>query len=569
MAQVQLAQTQPFPIPIMTGGTATTDDGNVQGDFAVNLKLRQVSTNQKPGTATSHGGLTQWMASSATGESDRGGILWNGVMYRVQGASVYSYTTAGVRTKLGTVVNDGLKVRFDYSFDNLIIVSAGNLYYYAPDGYETVSSVAIAAGGTGYAVNDTITLGPLGLYATLKVTAVTAGAVTAASVNSAPQVLTKFQPANPVPQVLSSGGGTGATFNATWANSGNFTRIDVSPNTGITNVVDATFMAGYVMITDGTDEYCSSLVNLAFFPGYFGSAEYDPDGITATYKLNNQLYLFGQYTTQTMQNVGGNNFPFSSQNSYTFDIGCVSRQTMCAYNRTLAWIGGGRNMPYGVWFLNGNAPAKISSAAVDYELSKLTAAQVAVVTLESISFEDSEFLYVHLPDKTLVFDAIASVALGLKFWTQLNSGPTNTDFYRARNFVRFNGMWACGDLADNRVGFLDSTTGGHYGLPVMHRSSSPMVMLPLASAGLREVELKCITGQAGDDSRIGLEYSGDGIRWSQIRFRSAAKRGGYSMRPRWRPGALTEGKLQIRISHVTTRHVTWFLIDTELEALNV
>lgn len=567
MARVPLADTQPFPMPLMTGGTSTTDDGNVQGEFSVNLKMRQVPTNNQPGTCTSHGGLTQWLASSVTGESDRGGILWNGVMYRVQGASVYSYTTDGTRTKLGTVANDGLKCRLDYSFDNLIIVSDGNLYYFAPDGYSHVTAATVAAGGTGYTVNDTITIGPLGEQVTLKVTSVAAGVINGIAIQTAPQVLTKFIPVNPAPQVLSSGGGTGATFNITWTSVGNFILVDMSISAGITPIIDACFMAGYVMVTDGIDVWCSSLTNLTFFPGFFGSAEYDPDGITAIFKLNNQLYIHGQYTTQTMANTGGNNFPFTAQQSYTFDIGCVSRQTMCPYNRTLAWIGGGRNMPFGVWWLNGNAPNKISSAAVDYEIAQLTAAQVAVVTLEAISFEDSELLYVHLPDKTLVFDAIASTALGLKFWTQLNSGAANTDFYRARNFVRFNGMWACGDLADNRVGFLDGTTGGHYGAPVMHRTSSPMVMLPLASAGLREVELKCVTGQAGDDSRIGLEYSGDGIRWSQIRYRSAATRGGYARRPRWRPGALTFGKLQIRISHVTTRHVTWFLVDTELEPL--
>jgi hypothetical protein len=205
---------------------------------------------------------------------------------------------------------------------------------------------------------------------------------------------------------------------------------------------------------------------------------------------------------------------------------------------------------------------------VDYELSKLTAEQVAVVTLEAISFEDSEFLYVHLPDKTLVFDATATAGLGVKFWTQLNSGASADDFYRARNFVRFNGMWACGDLADNRIGFLDSATGGHYGAPVLHRSSSPMVMLPLASAGLRSVELKCITGQAGDTSRIAMTYSSDGIRWSQTRYTQAVTRGGYSKRIRWLPGGLTRNKLQVRVDHVTTAHVTWFGLDLELEALN-
>lgn len=568
MARVPLADTVPYPMPLMTGGTMTTDDGNVQGDFAVNLKMRQVATGDKPGTCTSHGGLTQWLASSATGESDRGGILWNGVMYRVQGASVYSYTTDGTRTLLGTVANDGLRARLDYSFDNLIIVSANNLYYYAPTGYSHVTAAAVVTGGTGYAVNDTITIAPLGEQVTLKVTSVASGVINGISVQTAPQVLTKFIPTNPAPQVLSSGGGTGATFNLTWTSLGNFILVNMANSAGITPIVDACFMAGYVMVTDGVDVWCSSLTNLTFFPGFFGSAEYDPDGINAIYKLNNQLYIHGQYTTQTMANTGGNNFPFTAQQSYTFDIGCVSRQTMCSYNRSLAWIGGGRNMPNGVWWLNGNAPNKISSAAVDYELSKLTAAQVAVVTLEAISFEDSELLYVHLPDKTLVFDAIASVALGLKFWTQLNSGASNDTFYRARNFVRFNGMWACGDLADNRVGFLDSATGGHYGAPVLHRTSSPMVMLPLASAGLRSVELKCVTGQSGDTSRIAMTYSSDGIRWSQTRYTMAVTRGGYSKRIRWLPGGLTRNKLQVRIEHVTTQHVSWFGVDVELEPLN-
>jgi hypothetical protein len=568
MAQVPLANTQPLPIPLMTGGTSTTDDGNVQGEFAVNVKLRQIPTKDKPGTCTSHGGLSQWMASSAIGESDRGGILWNGVMYRVQGGSVYSYTTAGVRTKIGSVANDGLRVRLDYGFDNLIIVSAGLLYYYAPTGYSNATGATVVSGGTGYAVNDTITIGPLGVYATLKVTAVSGGVITAAVVIVQQQLLTKFIPANPNPQVLSSGGGTGATFNLTWTSVGNFLPVNMALSAGITPVVDACFMAGYVMVTDGTDVWSSSLVNLTFFPGYFGSAEYDPDGISYIYKLNNQLYVGGKNTTQTMANTGGNNFPFTAQQSYTFDIGCASRQTMCYFNRTLAWIGGGRNMPNGVWMLNGNAPAKISSAAVDYELAQLTADQVAVVTLEAISFEDSEFLYVHLPDKTLLYDATATLGLGVKFWTQLNSGAEADDFYRARNFVRFNGMWACGDLADNRIGFLDSTTGGHYSAPVLHRSSSPMVMLPLASAGLRSVELKCVTGQAGDTSRIAMTYSPDGIRWSQTRYTKAVTRGGYSKRIRWLPGGLTRNKLQVRIDHVTTQHVTWFGLDLELEPLN-
>jgi hypothetical protein len=566
MARVPLADVQPFPVPIMSGGTVTTDDGNVQAEFAVNLKLRQLPTNQKAGTPTSHGGLTQWVPSTVGGESDRGGIVFKGKMYRVQGAGVYSFDTNGVRTLIGTVVNDGQRARLDYGFDFLIVVSAGRMYYYAPGGFSYISAIAsTASGGSGYVVGDTITLS--NTYEKLTVNTVSGGAVTSVNITTSVNMLTAFIPPNPVAQSLSSGGGTGASFNLTWAPRGNFIEVDTTLSAGITPILDACFMAGYVMVMDGIDVWCSSLTNLTFFPGYFGSAEYDPDGITAIYKFNNQLYVFGANTTQTMANTGGNNFPFTVQQSYTFDIGCVSRQTMCYFNRSLAWIGGGRNMPNGVWMLNGNAPAKISSAAVDYELSKLTADQVSVVTLEAISFEDSELLYVHLPDKTLLFDATATVSEGLKFWTQLNSGPNPTDFYRARNFVRFNGMWLCGDISDNRIGFLDSSTGGHYGRPVLHRSTGPMALLPLSSAGLRSVELKCVTGQSGDTSRISMQYSSDGIRWSQIRYASAAPRAAYDRRIRWIPGGLARDKMQIRLAHVTTQNVTWFQAMVELEAL--
>jgi hypothetical protein len=94
-----------------------------------------------------------------------------------------------------------------------------------------------------------------------------------------------------------------------------------------------------------------------------------------------------------------------------------------------------------------------------------------------------------------------------------------------------------------------------------------MVMLPLASAGLRSVELKCITGQAGDTSRIAMTYSSDGLRWSQTRYAKAVTRGGYSKRIRWLPGGLTRNKLQVRVEHVTTQHCAWFGLDLELEPL--
>jgi hypothetical protein len=67
----------------------------------------------------------------ATGQGfDRGSILWNGTQYRVSGSKLVSVSPSGVVTVIGDVGNDGRRAGLDYSFDRLIIRSAGSLYYF-------------------------------------------------------------------------------------------------------------------------------------------------------------------------------------------------------------------------------------------------------------------------------------------------------------------------------------------------------------------------------------------------------------------------------------------------------
>lgn len=121
-------------------------------------------------------------------------------------------------------------------FDN---VSAGiaSLTVTAGTGYTSVPSLAIAAptgvngvqasasasliavsatlgvGGTGYAVNDTITLAN---GVVIKVNTVSSGAVATFNVQNGGSLTSGSTPANPVAQASTSGAGTGATFNLVW-----------------------------------------------------------------------------------------------------------------------------------------------------------------------------------------------------------------------------------------------------------------------------------------------------------------------------------------------------------------
>lgn len=61
---------------------------------------------------------------------DRGGINWNGVMYRVMGDQLVRVMALGDVTTLGSVGDDGKPVSLDYSFDRLSIASNGALFYW-------------------------------------------------------------------------------------------------------------------------------------------------------------------------------------------------------------------------------------------------------------------------------------------------------------------------------------------------------------------------------------------------------------------------------------------------------
>lgn len=81
---------------------------------------------------------------------------------------------------------------------------------------KAVTVTAVAAGGTGYAVNDTVTLagGTNTTPAVLTVTAVSGGVITSASITTPGSY--SALPTNPVAQATTSGGGSGATFTMAW-----------------------------------------------------------------------------------------------------------------------------------------------------------------------------------------------------------------------------------------------------------------------------------------------------------------------------------------------------------------
>ncbi len=98
-------------------------------------------------------------------------------------------------------------------------------------------SVAVAAGGAGYAVSDIITL-PNGIVVQVNTLTVTAVATATVVI---PGSVTTTIPADPLAQITTSGGGAGATFNVTWE----ILSVNITnPGSGYTAPPMVTFSSG-------------------------------------------------------------------------------------------------------------------------------------------------------------------------------------------------------------------------------------------------------------------------------------------------------------------------------------
>jgi hypothetical protein len=131
------------------------------------------------------------------------------------------------------------------------LVAENNGFLVSSNGFGA-SSAAVQSAGSGYAVNDTITLtgGTVLRNTVLKVATLSGSGV--ASVTVLDAGLYSTNPSNPVAQGSTSGVGSGATFNITWTADNFMSAYDGSTITTLWNDLGAsTYMAGAMASVNG------------------------------------------------------------------------------------------------------------------------------------------------------------------------------------------------------------------------------------------------------------------------------------------------------------------------------
>jgi hypothetical protein len=415
--------------------------------------------------------------------TDRGGINWNGICYRVMGTKLVRVANNGTVTVLGDVGGPTTSlVTMDYSFDLLAIASGGRLYFW-----------------------------------------------------------------NPAASTLTQ---------------------NTDPDLGV--VLDVVWVDGYFMTTDGEFIVVTELSDpLVVNPLKYGSSEVDPDPVVALLKLRNEIYALNRNTIEVFDNVGGELFPFARIDGAQVQKGVIGTQGCCVYIDRIAFLGSGRNEAPGIYVGAAATTQKLSTQEIDELLLTYTEEQLALVKLEARNDKSHQHLYVHLPDRTVVYDAAASEALGDQVWFTLTTTVVGFSQYRARNLVWAYDKWLVGDPQSSAIGYLAQDTGHHWGQQVRWEFGTIIAYNEGNGAIFNRLELVSLTGSValGTNPQISTSYSTDGLAWSQDRSITVGTIGNTAKRLAWfQQGHMRNWRIQ-RFRGDSDAHVSFMRLEAQIEAL--
>lgn len=348
---------------------------------------------------------------------------------------------------------------------------------------------------------------------------------------------------------------------------GTFTQV-TDPDLGV--VLDFCWVDGYFMTTDGTNLVVTELNDpTQVNPLKYGSSEVDPDPVVALLKLRNEVYALNRNTIEVFDNVGGDFFPFQRIDGAQIQKGVIGTFGCCVYMEMIAFLGSGRNEAPGIYMGSNASANKISTQEVDEILLQFTETQLATVKLEARNDKNHQHLYVHLPDRTLVYDAAASAEMEVQVWFTLTTTIVGFSQYRARNLVWAYDKWLVGDPQSSNIGYLDDTIGHHWGQPVRWEFGTTIVYNEGNGAIFSELELVALTGRVslGADPMIATSYSLDGLAWSQDQAIRAGKLGHSLKRLLWlQQGFMRNWRIQ-RFRGTSDAHLAFMRLEAQVEPL--
>lgn len=335
-------------------------------------------------------------------------------------------------------------------------------------------------------------------------------------------------------------------------------------------VIDFIWVDGYFMTTDGEFLVVNELNDpTSINPLKYGSSEADPDPILAIKKVRNEPAALNRYTIESFNNVGGEFFPFTRIEGAQIQKGVVGTHMCCVFLDAIAFVGGGRNEAISVYIGANGQAQKIATREIDLILADFTESELSACMVESRVENGHQFLCIHLPNQTLVYDAAASQALQQPVWHILSSAVIGLSQYRARNFVRCYDKWICGDPTGNEYGYLTDTISTHHGALTGWEFSTQIVYNESRGAVFHELELVALNGTTTGTPTIWTSYSVDGETFSAEKPKAVGSVGNRTKRIVWfQQGLMTNWRIQ-RFRGTSDAHISIARLEAQVEPLSV
>ena len=292
-------------------------------------------------------------------------------------------------------------------------------------------------------------------------------------------------------------------------------RQITDPNLG--NPIDLCFIDGYFFFTDGKNLYHTTLSNEeSINPLDFATAEFSPDPTLAVKKTKeNQVIVFGRYSTEWFANVATENFAFQRIPGKAVKSGIVGTQCQTELDGSFFILGGRKEESISVHVVSGGSTSEIATREIAKIIDMYTEEELITASLEARVEDGYKFLHINLPNHTLMYNLNVAKSLGSSYaWSILKTSITLQDGWTGINGINHpeNG-WLYGDRFGSRIGQIDKSISTIYGEDTEFLFYTPM--LTLDGASVDEIEIKTIPGFTPYKATVAMSTSYDGQTYSQ------------------------------------------------------
>ena len=179
--------------------------------------------------------------------------------------------------------------------------------------------------------------------------------------------------------------------------------------------------------------------------------------------------VFGRNTVEFFVLSGDVNSVFSPVPNLTSSVGIVSTGAVCHFMGVFAGIGSTKGGSLQVMLIHPGSHKKISTADIDRTLMKYKESELSNALVESFLMENHEFLIVHLPNETLLYDGSTGN------WSNLSTGyGRNRGVYQGKHVI-YNPKVGFTCHAGESISLLDDSISSQNGEVQEFIAYSPMV----------------------------------------------------------------------------------------------